>query len=155
MAVEIERKFIVKKGFVPKGSEQIRIAQAYLSSNINSTIRVRLANEKAYLTVKGKTNGISRLEFEYEIPFEDAEQMMKLSEGVYIDKVRHIYRFEGKKWEVDVFAGDNEGLIVAECELDSENEQIILPEWIDAEVSGDPRYHNSYLVCNPYKTWTS
>ncbi|MFV0553101.1 MAG: CYTH domain-containing protein [Mangrovibacterium sp.] len=154
MAVEIERKFTVKQGFKPESKEQIRIAQAYLSSDINTTIRVRLANEKAYFTVKGKTDGISRLEFEYEVPFEDAEQMMKLAAGASIDKVRHIYWHEGKKWEVDVFAGENEGLIVAECELASEEEAILLPDWIEQEVSGDPRYHNSYLANNPYKTWS-
>lgn len=155
MAVEIERKFRIKEGFEPNGEEQIRIAQGYLTSSLTNTIRVRLANDKAYFTVKSKAVGISRLEFEYEIPFEDAEQMIKLSEDAPIDKVRHIYMYEGKKWEVDVFAGANEGLIIAECELQSEDEAILLPEWIDYEVSDDPRYHNSFLVKNPYKNWNT
>lgn len=155
MSIEIERKFTLKEGFIPYGEEQIRIIQGYLSSGANATIRVRLANEKAYLTVKGKTVGIARPEFEYEIPMNDAEQLLKLAEDALVEKIRHIYRYEGKKWEVDVFAGANEGLMLAECELLSADEEIALPHWIATEVSADPRYHNSYLAKNPYNTWTS
>ncbi|MFV0522001.1 MAG: CYTH domain-containing protein [Mangrovibacterium sp.] len=155
MGIEIERKFILKEGFEPNGIKQIRIAQAYLNDNLNTTVRIRLADDKAYLTIKGKTVGISRSEFEYEIPFEDAKQLMRLSENSPIEKIRHIYMYEGKKWEVDVFSGDNEGLIVAECELSSEDEIISLPEWVECEVSGDPKYHNSSLVKCPYKIWNS
>ncbi|MFV0289986.1 MAG: CYTH domain-containing protein [Mangrovibacterium sp.] len=155
MGVEIERKFRLKEDFIPNSFEQIKITQGYLSSGIHNTIRIRLANEQAFLTVKGKTTGISRLEFEYEIPFEEGKQLLMLAEDALISKVRHIYQYEGKKWEVDVFLGDNDGLRIAECELLSEDELIKIPDWIDQEISDDARYHNSYLAKNPYKTWNN
>ena len=153
MAVEIERKYLVKgDAWRSDVHLSVEMSQGYLNEN-GSTIRVRIAGDKAFLTIKGKTSGISRLEFEYEIPVDDAKQLMKLCLTPVVSKVRHCINFGGHVWEVDEFKGDNEGLIVAEVELRSENEQIDLPEWIGMEVSGDKRYRNTRLAKNPFKYW--
>ncbi|RKD86331.1 CYTH domain-containing protein [Mangrovibacterium diazotrophicum] len=153
MATEIERKFLVSEGFTPNGEKQIRMTQGYLCADPERTVRIRIAGEKAFFTVKGKMKGISRPEFEYEIPPTDADEMLKLAVYPVIDKVRHIIYAFGKKWEVDVFEGANAGLIIAEVELSDADENIDLPAWAAKEVSGDMRYHNSCLARDPYRNW--
>ncbi|WP_163714744.1 CYTH domain-containing protein [Mangrovibacterium lignilyticum] len=153
MAVEIERKFLVREAFRPQGEKQIHMIQGYLCADPDRTVRIRVADEKAYLTVKGGLSGISRPEFEYEIPVPDAREMLSLAVYPVIDKVRHIIYAFDKKWEVDVFEGANSGLIIAEIELSHANETVQLPDWIGEEVTGDLRYHNSRLAENPYETW--
>ncbi len=153
MAVEIERKFLVQDGFVPNGEQQTNLVQGYLSAEPERTIRVRIAGAKAFLTIKGKMEGISRPEFEYEIPIADARELLKLAVLPVVEKVRHIYSIDGLIWEVDVFSGANSGLIIAEVELSSAEEKISLPEWVGNEVSGDLRYQNSQLARNPYRNW--
>ena len=153
MSKEIERKFLVKKNLFKIIGESQYIAQGYLSSTPDRTVRVRIKNHKGYLTVKGKNKGISRSEFEYEIPEIDAKELLKLCEQSIIIKRRHIVKFKNSLWEVDIFEGDNEGLIVAEIELQSEEENFDKPEWIGEEVSFDTRYYNSNLSKFPYKLW--
>lgn len=153
MALEIERKFLVKPGFVPQAELQIRMEQAYLCAQPERTVRVRIAGQQAFITVKGKISGISRPEFEYPVPLADALDMMKLALPEPVRKVRHILFFAGKKWEIDVFEGANAGLILAEVELSEPDEAVELPDWVDTEVSQDMRYHNSQLAQHPYSCW--
>ena len=154
MALEIERKYLVdleKLGTLPTGN---RIKQGYLSTNKDSVVRVRVKNDKAYLTIKGSNSGIARLEFEYEIPLNEANEMLeKLCQKPVIDKTRYLINYENHTWEVDVFYGDNNGLVVAEVELSSEGEHINLPIWIKEEVSHDDKYFNSNLMKLPFKDW--
>lgn len=154
MPVEIERKFLVRSPDWTKQSEKaVCMQQGYLNTHPERTTRVRVAGEKAFLTIKGKTTSISRKEFEYEIPSRDAEALLQLCETAIVSKTRHIV-IEGKHtWEIDVFDAENEGLILAEIELDSEEEQFEKPEWLGQEVSADKRYFNSYLSKNPFKNW--
>lgn len=152
MAAEIERKFLVKEGWQPQ-TEGVRIAQGYLSSVPERTVRVRIKGEKGFLTVKGRNEGTRRAEFEYEIPLLDAEAMLALCEQPLIEKRRFLESYGGFTWEVDVFAGANEGLVVAEIELLTEDAAFIKPHWIGAEVSGDVRYYNSSLIHHPYREW--
>lgn len=152
MAAEIERKFLVKEGWRPQ-DEGVRIAQGYLSSVPERTVRVRIKGEKGFLTVKGRNEGIRRLEFEYEIPCADAEALLKLCEQPLIEKTRYLEEVGGFTWEVDVFAGDNVGLRVAEIELPAEDTPFEKPEWAGQEVSGDARYYNSSLIAHPYCLW--
>lgn len=151
MAKEIERKFVVKNNLwnCKEGED---IVQGYLSYRKEATVRVRIKKCRAYLTVKGATENITRNEFEYEIPIEDAIEMLKLCEKK-IEKTRYYEKAGEHTFEVDVFKGDNEGLIVAEIELKSEDEDFIKPDWLGEEVSDDARYFNSNLVNNPYKLW--
>ncbi|MGB2446020.1 MAG: CYTH domain-containing protein, partial [Schleiferiaceae bacterium] len=116
-------------------------------------VRIRTSDQSAFLTIKGKTTGISRVEFEYEVPMEEALELIKLSANAPIEKTRHIVKSDGHVWEIDVFEGANHGLVLAEVELQSEDEQIVLPSWIGIEVSDDPRYFNSYLSQNPFNEW--
>jgi CYTH domain-containing protein len=150
MAAEIERKFLVVGNTWHDGSPGIRIAQGYLSLDPDRTVRVRLAGENAWLTIKGRTEGITRAEFEYPVPAEDAGALLKLCLPSVIDKTRHQVSFGGHMWEVDVFHGANEGLVMAEIEL--ENESIVpeLPPWAGEEVSSDARYFNASLATNPW-----
>ncbi|MGC6433942.1 MAG: CYTH domain-containing protein [Crocinitomicaceae bacterium] len=146
--LEIERKFLVNKELwneVPKPTP-FRIQQSYLSNDPNSTVRVRLKNEKAYLTIKSKTIGISRKEFEYEIPFSDAEAMIQGLANKTISKKRYEIIHEKHTWEVDVFEGKLTGLVIAEIELSHKNESFNLPNWVEKEVSDDPQYFNSKLI---------
>ena len=152
MADEIERKFLVT-GDAWRQGHSTKYVQGYLSREPGRTVRVRRAGEKAFVTVKGKATGVSRKEFEYAIPVEDADAMFKLCVGPLIEKTRTVVEFEGKKWEVDEFHGDNEGLVVAEIELKSEDEEFVRPRWIGREVSDDRRYFNSSLTQHPYKEW--
>lgn len=156
MATEIERKFIVKGDFSADVFDAQRIVQGYICSEPGRTVRVRIRGEKGFLTIKGPSDekGLSRYEFEQEVPLADAEQLLKLCEPGAIDKVRHLVRAGKHIWEVDVFHGANEGLVMAEIELASEDEVFEKPEWIGEEVSGDRRYYNSMLTKEPYTGWT-
>ena len=154
MAIEIERKFLVDTRKWHPIVPGTRLVQAYLSIEPNPTVRVRIAGEKAYLTIKGRTKTISRPEFEYEIPVEEAQEMMKMAISNPVEKMRYEIMFEGFLWEVDVFSGKNEGLVIAELELESENQEFPRPDWLFSEVSGDRKYYNSYLSEHPFQEWT-
>ena len=153
MPKEIERKFLVDRTKLPPLDRPRRLKQGYIPS-VEATIRVRIADDKAFLTLKGKTEGLSRSEFEYPIPLSDALAMLKEFCGEKtIEKKRYIIKYKNKTWELDMFEGANEGLVVAEVELESENEPITLPEWVTKEVTHDPRYRNVSLLAKPYKLW--
>lgn len=154
MAVEIERKFTVDTSRLIFGEGGTRITQGYLSSAKGRTVRVRVEDGAATLTIKGPSEGNARAEYEYSIPLADAREMLAdLCEGPLIDKTRHRLRFADRTWEVDVFHGDNEGLVVAEVELESADAEVELPDWVKGEVSHDRRYFNSNLAKAPYSTW--
>lgn len=150
MAKEIERKFLVKdKTFVQMANRTKRMRQTYLSDNPEATVRIRVANDAAFITVKGITTGATRDEWEYSIPVADAIEMAKrLTDGFAIDKTRYYVPFEGFIWEVDEFHGRHEGLIVAEVEMPTADCNPILPSFIGKEVTGDPAYYNSTLASN-------
>ena len=153
--LEIERKFLVKRDKWDKVArpEGIRYIQGYLSIDDEKVIRVRIAGNKGFLTIKGRSETIARPEFEYEIPEEDAVFMIdRYTKGI-IEKTRYTLEFHGNFWEVDEFHGLNEGLILAEIELITPDWQFDLPEWIGEEVTGDHRYYNSFLSENPFKEW--
>ena len=153
MGTEIERKFLVKEG-AWREAKATRYRQGYLSTVKERTVRVRTINDKAYLTIKGLTVGASRLEFEYEIPVADAEEMLdSLCEKPLIEKNRYKVDDGTLTWEVDEFFGENEGLIVAEVELQSEDQQFTRPDWVTEEVTSDPRYYNANLIKKPYSRW--
>lgn len=145
---EIERKFLVSETIsdVVKYLQSKKIRQGYISDNDGKTVRVRTKGEKGYLTIKGKTVGISRDEFEYEIPFEDANQLLANFCAKVLDKERYELIVGEKKWEIDIFHGKLEGLKIAEIELESEEEEFELPGWIEKEVSSDVQYYNSKLI---------
>lgn len=153
MAVEIERKFLITPGaWSPRdGGDHIR--QGYLSVAPDCTVRVRTRGTRGYLTVKGPTVGLSRAEFEYEIPFGDATEMLDRLCVAVLEKQRYLEPHGAHTWEVDVFLGLNHGLVVAEVEMDSEQDLVVLPPWIDREVTGDYRYRNSHLARVPFTTW--
>ena len=154
MGREIERKFLVNGDAWRSLGHGTRYRQGYLSTVKERTVRVRTIADKAYLTVKGVTEGISRAEFEYEIPVEDANALLDgLCERPLIDKVRYKIPLGNHTWEVDEFFGDNAGLIMAEVELESEDQTFEMPEWIGREVSNDSRYFNANLIANPYQNW--
>jgi CYTH domain-containing protein len=156
MGVEIERKFRVRAGWRPDGAGE-EIAQGYLSSVPERTVRVRLRGGRGYLTVKGKNGGADaarRAEFEYEIPAADARALLALAEPGVIEKERCLVpAVDGHTWEVDIFHGENEGLVVAEIELGAEDEPFARPDWLADEVTGDARYYNSSLARTPYRLW--
>ena len=153
MPKEIERKFLVVSDEY-KSSPRKYYKQGYLSVEPDKTVRVRVVGDKGFLTVKGRNNSISRTEYEYEIPVADANDMLdNLVKTGVIEKWRYVCVVDGKKWEVDEFLGDNAGLVVAEIELQSEDEPFTKPAWAGDEVSGDARYYNSSLSQNPYKNW--
>lgn len=146
MAKEIERTFLVcDDSFKRMASRKVNIKQGYLSRDPDRTVRVRIADQKGFLTVKGRNNGCERLEFEYEIPLHDAEQMMFLCPGRVIDKTRYIIPFEGYVWEVDEYHNDLAGLVVCEVELPKASAVFDLPPFAGREVTGDPAYYNSQL----------
>ena len=154
MAQEIERKYLVDVARWQPAGQGARLVQGYLSSRQPCVGRVRIEGAAAKLTIKGETTGISRAEFEYAIPVADAEVMLAtLCERPLIDKQRHREVHGGKVWEIDVFAGENRGLVVAEVELASEDEVVELPPWATQEVSHDARYYNSSLIARPYSSW--
>ena len=151
--IEIERKFLVKGDFLPYVTRKEKIIQAYICNTSEKAVRVRIKGENAYITIKGPSdkNGFSRCEFEYEIPVADAEEMLKLCESGFIEKIRHYVVCENHTFEIDVFSGANEGLVLAELELASENEEFAKPDWLGEEVTGDVRYYNAYLAQHPFK----
>lgn len=154
--IEIERKFLVTStAFLDDYTRCNRIVQGYLSSSSERTVRVRIKGEQGFLTIKGKSNesGLSRYEWEKEIPIEEAEQLLLLCEKGVIDKTRYEVIVGTHLFEVDVFVGDNDGLIIAEVELNSEDETFEKPNWLGEEVTNDIRYYNSYLSKKPYKNW--
>lgn len=155
MAQEIERKFLVSGEFKSQAFAQDRIIQGYICSAQGRTVRVRIRDNKGYLTIKGASNvsGTSRYEWEQELPLAEAEELMKLCEPGIIDKTRYLVRCGKHVFEVDEFYGDNEGLVVAEVELSSEDEAFEKPSFIAEEVTGDRRYYNSQLMKKPYRTW--
>ena len=152
MAKEIERKFLVKDG-AWRNEKGTQYCQGYLNSVKERVVRVRTINDKGYLTIKGLTVGASRLEFEYEIPRQDADLLLDICEKPLIEKTRFKVVEGGFVWEIDEFFGENQGLIVAEVELESEDQDFPKPDWVQEEVTGDPRYFNSNLIKNPYKMW--
>lgn len=155
MSQEIERKFLVKGEYKSQAYAQSRIVQGYISSARGRTVRIRIRDGKGYLTIKGASNasGTSRYEWEKEIPLDEAEELMKLCEPGVIDKTRYLVRSGKHVFEVDEFYGENEGLVVAEVELASEDEAFEKPGFIGQEVTGDIRYYNSQLMLHPYKSW--
>lgn len=155
MAQEIERKFLVTGDFKTEAYSQSRIVQGYISSARGRTVRVRIRDGKGYLTIKGASNesGTSRYEWEKEIPLVEAEELMKLCEPGVIDKTRYLVRSGLHVFEIDEFYGENNGLVVAEIELGSEDEVFVKPSFIGEEVTGDIRYYNSQLMKKPYTTW--
>ena len=152
MGKEIERKFLVREGSW-RHARGIPYRQGYLNSAKERVVRVRTIDDKGYLTIKGITVGASRMEFEYEIPLRDANELLNICEKPLIEKTRYKVEDGGVVWEIDEFAGDNQGLIVAEVELQSEDQPFSKPDWVAAEVTGDPRYFNSNLIKNPYTAW--
>ncbi|MDR1097472.1 MAG: CYTH domain-containing protein [Tannerella sp.] len=156
--METERKFLVANNSFADGAFQAkRIVQGYICADTERSVRVRISDREGFLTIKSETNdrGWSRYEFEQPIALQDAEELMKLCLPGLIDKMRHYVKVGGHIWEVDVFHGKNEGLVVAEIELESEDEVFDLPSWIDREVSGDPKYYNLMLARHPYTTWNT
>lgn len=155
MAWEIERKFLVKGNYKEYAYAHEEIVQGYLSSVKERTVRVRIKGEKAYITIKGISNesGISRFEWEKEISINDARELLKLCEPGIIDKIRYYIKSDKHTFEVDEFNGENQGLVMAEIELSSENEQFEKPDWLGEEVTGDLRYYNSSLTKLPYSKW--
>ena len=150
---EIERKFLVAGEYKAESFDATRITQGYISTTPGRTVRVRVRGEKGYLTIKGPVTGLTRFEWEKEIPADEAGMLMGLCSQV-IDKTRYLVKAsDGHVWEVDEFYGDNEGLTVAEVELGSEDEAFVKPGWLGDEVTGDRRYYNSSLTINPYKNW--
>ncbi|PXY01498.1 adenylate cyclase [Marinifilum breve] len=152
MAIEIERKFLVNKDLLPLPNDGKKLIQGYIWSYPQKSLRIRIAGEKAFLTIKAGNDILKRSEFEYEIPMTDAHELLDLCDAK-IEKTRYLIPMDSYTWEVDVFHGDNQGLIVAEIELASSEEQIQLPEWIDQEVSNDPKYLNVSLIENPFIKW--
>ena len=153
MGMEIERKFLVLNNDWRDLGEPTHYAQGYLVADGERTVRIRIAGQNGYLTIKGMSSGFSRKEYEYAIPLQDATEMLGLSVTPVIEKFRTRVLHDGKIWEIDEFKGENEGLIMAEIELRSENEPFTLPSWLGHEVTGDPRYFNSWLARNPFKRW--
>jgi len=153
MAKEIERKFLLKDDSWRALAEGTEYRQGYLSTDKKRTVRVRTINEKGFLTVKGETIGASRLEFEYEIPWDEALELLNLCKQPVIEKKRYKIEHDNLTWEIDEFYGVNNGLILAEIELEAEGQQFEKPEWIGTEVTHDARYYNSNLTENPFTKW--
>jgi CYTH domain-containing protein len=156
--MEIERKFLVRNdAFIDEAFDAKRIVQGYICADAERSVRVRICSEKGFLTIKSASDerGWSRYEFDHPIASNEAEELMKLCLPGRIDKVRYYVKAGGSRhiWEIDVFHGENKGLVVAEIELESESDMFELPSWIGEEVSGNPRYYNSMLAAHPYSTW--
>ena len=151
--MEIERKFLVDISKWAPSGQGTPITQAYLGLTPAPTVRVRIAGQKAYITIKGRSNSIARPEFEYEIPLEDAKELLKLAISEPVEKIRYEIWHQGFLWEVDIFTGKNKGLVMAEIELETEDQEFERPEWILQEVSEDGRFYNSYLSGHPFQEW--
>jgi len=152
MGIEIERKFLVV-GDAWRAAPAVPYAQGYLNRDKQRTVRVRVVQQQAWLTVKGANAGATRAEFEYPIPVADAEQLLALCDGPLVRKLRRVVVHAGAAWEIDEFQGDNAGLVVAEIELPSEDAPFEPPPWLGVEVTHDPRYFNSSLATAPFSTW--
>lgn len=154
MGVEIERKFLIDETKLPTLQNGYTIKQGYIQTIDHTTVRIRVRGQEAFLTIKGKSQGASRLEFEYPIPLNDAEEMLtNLCHASRVEKTRYLIEYEGLTWEVDIFEGSNKGLMIAEIELKREDEAFPLPEWVTKEVTEDVRYFNANLVERPYTSW--
>ena len=154
--IEIERKFLVlSDGFIAEAFSKKKIVQGYISSHPDRTVRVRIKGDKGFITIKGKGNhsGTTRLEWEKEIGLLEAETLLTLCESAMIEKIRHEIKVGKHIFEVDVFLGENEGLIMAEIELEDENESFEKPLWLGQEVTNDERFYNAYLSKNPFRKW--
>lgn len=154
MGIEIERKFLLKDvSFKEAATSKSLYKQGYIEGPLTATVRVRVIEDKGYMTIKSKSVNFTRSEYEYEIPLADAEEMLALLCGNKVEKYRYIVWHAGKRWEVDEMLEANAGLFLAELELQSEDETFELPDWLGEEVTHDFRYRNSYLALNPYKKW--
>lgn len=156
MAIEIERKFLVvdvSASAAWRAAPGVVFRQGYLNRDKHRTVRVRVAGDAGFLTIKGVNVGATRAEFEYAIPVADAQALLALCEGPLVEKTRHVLVHQGTTWEVDAFAGDNAGLVVAEVELQSETQAFSLPDWLGEEVTQDARYFNSNLARQPFRSW--
>jgi adenylate cyclase len=153
MGLEIERKFLVADPAVVAGREGVALRQGYLCRSEQGVVRVRIAGDEAFLTVKSRTVDAVREEYEYPVPVADAESMLALCGDLVVAKVRHRIPHAGLVWEVDVFGGANRGLLLAECELETRDQEVSMPPWVGPEVTGDERYHNSSLAVRPFASW--
>jgi len=154
MSKEIERKFLVDREKLPLLKDPYLIRQGYIPTGGTATVRLRISNDKAYLTIKGRATGLTRSEFEYPVPVEDAQKMLEeLCSKPLIAKKRYLIPYRGHTWELDIFEEENKGLIVAEIELQSEDEPFEKPPWLKEEVSFDTRYRNASLISYPYSQW--
>ena len=154
MGKEIERKFLVTNDSWRSDAAGVRYRQGYLSTEPERTARIRIAGDNAYLTIKGKSEGATRLEYEYPIPVADADEMLEhLCLRPIIEKTRYKVEHAGMTWEIDEFEGDNAGLLMAEVELQSEDQTVEFPDWVGEEVTGDERYYNANLIAKPFTTW--
>ena len=156
MGIEIERKFLVDIEKLPPLKKESFLKQGYIFGKDHTVVRIRIKDQQAFLAIKGKNIGASRMEFEYSIPLADAEQIItNLCNGVTIEKKRYIVNSKNHNWEIDFFHGENEGLVIAEIELNSENTKIEIPTWVTKEVTGEVKYYNSNLIKHPYSKWNS
>jgi len=153
MGLEIERKFLVRDRSVLEGVDGLAYRQGYLSIDPDRTVRVRIFGDRGAITVKGRSDGPTRAEFEYPIPVDDAEALLELCLPPIVAKRRFRIPYQGRTWEVDVFERENEGLVVAEVELPSADALLERPGWVGDDVTDDPRYANANLVAHPYRTW--
>jgi len=153
MGTEIERKFLVRDPSVVDGITGTVLRQGYLSRVPERTVRVRHAGDRAWMTVKGSNTGATRAEWEWEIPVRDADELLAICDGPVLDKTRYLVDFGGRTWEVDVFAGANAGLVMAEIEIEAVDAWVELPPWVGLEVTDDPRYYNSALAVSPISSW--
>ena len=154
MGMEIERKFLIDISKIQTLENGTHIKQGYIQTADQTVVRIRIKEQNAYLTIKGENEGIKRLEFEYSIPLADAHQMIdEVCSKNVIDKTRYELKIENHIWEIDIFHGQNDGLIVAEVELENENEDICFPNWVIEEVTNDAKYYNSNLITHPYLKW--
>tara|TARA_Y100000294_G_C8514893_1_gene320402 strand:+ start:652 stop:1119 length:468 start_codon:yes stop_codon:yes gene_type:complete len=153
MGKEIERKFLIDHARLPNNMKGVKYAQGYIAINEDGIVRIRIKGNIAVLTIKTSGTGISRDEFEYEIPLDDAKSLLVLFNDKIIYKTRYKIIYDGKEWEIDEFHKQNDGLWLAEIELESENESFAFPEWLTKEVTDDEKYYNAYLSKHPFKLW--
>lgn len=152
MPIEIERKYLIKPDLLPLPKQGKKLIQGYIWSDPNKSLRIRIADKKAFLTLKAGNNPLQRAEFEYEIPLADAQELLALCDA-RIEKTRFLIPQNYLFWEIDVFEGNNKGLVIAEIELNSANENFDLPEWIDREVTTESKYLNVELIKHPFSKW--
>jgi len=154
MAKEIERKFLIDLQLIGELPDGKLISQGFIGTNDKTVVRARIKGDESFLTLKGEVKGFTCSEFEYQIPVDDAKNIInELCSGGVVDKTRYEITHENHTWEIDIFHGQNEGLVVAEVEVQSESESVSLPKWIVKEVTGDPKYFNVSLLSNPYSQW--